>query len=29
VLRQVGEFEVAIQVHGDVFAAVAIAVVPE
>jgi large subunit ribosomal protein L9 len=28
-LRQVGEYEVAIQVHGDVFAAVAIAVIPE
>ena len=28
-LRQLGEFEIAIQVHGDVFAAVAIAVIPE
>ena len=28
-LRDVGEYEIAIQVHGDVFAAVAIAVVPE
>lgn len=28
-LREVGEYEIAIQVHGDVFAAVAIAVVPE
>jgi large subunit ribosomal protein L9 len=28
-LREVGEYEVAIQVHGDVTAAVAIAVVPE
>jgi large subunit ribosomal protein L9 len=28
-LRELGEFEIAIQVHGDVFAAVAIAVIPE
>ena len=28
-LRELGEYEIAIQVHGDVFAAVAIAVVPE
>lgn len=28
-LRDLGEFEVAIQVHGDVFASVAIAVIPE
>jgi large subunit ribosomal protein L9 len=28
-LRELGEYEVAIQVHGDVVAAVAIAVVPE
>ncbi len=28
-LRDLGEYEVAIQVHGDVFAAVAIAVIPE
>jgi large subunit ribosomal protein L9 len=28
-LREVGEYEIAIQVHGDVFAAVAVAVVPE
>jgi len=28
-LRQLGEYEIAIQVHGDVFAAVAIAVIPE
>tara|TARA_R110002110_G_scaffold415860_1_gene658715 strand:- start:34478 stop:34927 length:450 start_codon:yes stop_codon:yes gene_type:complete len=28
-LRELGEYEVAIQVHGDVFAAVAIAVIPE
>lgn len=28
-LRDLGEYEIAIQVHGDVFAAVAIAVVPE
>ena len=28
-LRQLGEYEIAIQVHGDVVAAVAIAVIPE
>ena len=28
-LRDLGEYEIAIQVHGDVFAAVAIAVIPE
>lgn len=28
-LRELGEYEIAIQVHGDVSAAVAIAVVPE
>ncbi len=28
-LREVGEYEIAIQVHGDVIAAVAIAVIPE
>ncbi len=28
-LREVGEYEIAIQVHGDVIAAVAVAVVPE
>jgi large subunit ribosomal protein L9 len=28
-LRDLGEFEVAIQIHGDVFASVAIAVIPE
>jgi large subunit ribosomal protein L9 len=28
-LREVGEYEIAVQVHGDVFAAVAIAIVPE
>ena len=28
-LRQLGEYEIAIQVHGEVLAAVAIAVVPE
>lgn len=28
-LRDLGEYEVAIQVHGDVFASVAIAVIPE
>jgi large subunit ribosomal protein L9 len=28
-LRETGEYEIAIQVHGDVFAAVAIAVIPE
>jgi large subunit ribosomal protein L9 len=28
-LRELGEYEVAIQVHGDVFASVTIAVIPE
>ena len=28
-LRELGEYEIAIQVHGDVIAAVAIAVIPE
>jgi large subunit ribosomal protein L9 len=28
-LREVGEYEIAIQVHGDVVAAVAVAVIPE
>ena len=28
-LREVGEYEIAIQVHGDVIAAVAVAVIPE
>ena len=28
-LRDLGEYEIAIQVHGDVFAAVAVAVIPE
>ena len=28
-LRQLGEYEIAIQVHGEVMAAVAIAVIPE
>ncbi|MEE4145310.1 MAG: 50S ribosomal protein L9 [Halieaceae bacterium] len=28
-LRDLGEYEIAIQVHGDVFASVAIAVIPE
>lgn len=28
-LRDVGEYEISIQVHGEVFAAVAVAVVPE
>jgi large subunit ribosomal protein L9 len=28
-LRELGEFEVAIQIHGDVTAMVAIAVIPE
>ena len=28
-LRELGEYEVAIQVHGDVTAMVAIAVIPE
>ncbi len=29
VLRELGEYEITIQVHGDVFADVAIAVIPE